>query len=239
METKLTRLSRGYATALRKHLKQGRRASLQSARSLGRKAMASGLETLDLARIHEIALARLVLPSFSSTIKAGMIKRAEIFFVEAVTPIETTHRAARETSGDLSRLTKTLGRRTVELAASGRHLKRGIVQRKAAEEALKNSKKHRTNLLERSRLAQEHLRQLTHQNLLAHEDTRKKISRELHDEIAQTLLGINVRLLALKQDGTANSKGLKKEIANTQRLVEKSKKTLSQFVDELGKEHDT
>ena len=201
--------------------------------------MASGLETLDLARIHEIALARLVLPSFSSTIKAGMIKRAEIFFVEAVTPIETTHRAARETSGDLSRLTKTLGRRTVELAASGRHLKRGIVQRKAAEEALKNSKKHRTNLLERSRLAQEHLRQLTHQNLLAHEDTRKKISRELHDEIAQTLLGINVRLLALKQDGTANSKGLKKEIANTQRLVEKSKKTLSQFVDELGKEHDT
>jgi signal transduction histidine kinase len=239
METKLTRLSQRYVIALRKHLKQGRRASLQPARGLGRRAMASGLETLDLARIHEIALARLVLPRLPSTIRAGMIKRAGIFFVEAVTPIETTHRAARETSGDLSRLTKTLGRRTVELAASGRQLKRGIVQRKAAEKALKKSKKHRTNLLEQSRLAQEHLRQLTHQNLLAHEDTRKKISRELHDEIAQTLLGINVRLLALKQEGTANSKGLKKEIANTQRLVETSKKTLSRFVDELGKEHET
>ena len=239
METKLTRLSREYVTALRKHLKLGRRASLQPARGLGRKAMDLGLETLDLARIHEIALARLLLPSHSSSTKNGTIKRAGIFFVEAVTPIETTHRAARETSGDLSRLTKTLGRRTVELAASDRHLKRGIVQRKAAEEALKKSKKHRTNLLEQSRLVQEHLRELTHQNLLAQEDTRKKISRELHDEIAQTLLGINVRLLALKQEGTANSKGLKKEIANTQRLVEKSKKTLSQFVDELGKEHDT
>jgi signal transduction histidine kinase len=239
METKLTRLSRRYATALRKHLKRGRRASLRPADRLGRLAMASGLETLDLARIHEIALARLVLPNYSSAIRERMIKRAEIFFAETTTPIETTHRAARETSGDLNRLTKTLGRRTVELAAAGRQLKRGIVQRKAAEEALKKSKKHRTNLLEQSRLAQEHLRQLTHQNLLAHEDTRKKISRELHDEIAQTLLGINVRLLALKREGTANTKGLKKEIANTQRLVEKSKKTLSRFVDELGKDHET
>jgi signal transduction histidine kinase len=239
METKLTRLSQRYVTALRKHLKQGRRASLQPAQRLGRGAMASGLETLDLARIHEVALARLVLPSFSTSTRAGMIKRAGIFFVEAVTPIETTHRAARETSGDLNRLTKRLGRRTVELATSGRHLKRGIVQRKAAEEALKKSKKHRTNLLEQSHRAQEDLRKLTHRNLLVQEDTRKKISRELHDEIAQTLLGINVRLLALKQEGTVRTKSLKKEIANTQRLVEKSKKTLSRFVDELGTNHET
>ena len=201
--------------------------------------MASGLETLDLARIHEIALARLVLPSFSASIRTRMIKQAGVFFVEAATAIETTHRAARETSNDLNRLTKTVGRRTMELAASGRHLKQGIVQRKAAEEALKKSKKHRTDLLEQSCLVQEHLRRLTHQSLLTQENTRKKISRELHDEIAQTLLGINVRLLALKQEGTADSKGLKKEIASTQRLVEKSRKTLSRSVDELGKEHET
>jgi len=69
METKLTRLSRRYVTALRKHLKQGRRASLQPADRLGCRAMASGLETLDVARIHEIALARLVLPSYSSAIR--------------------------------------------------------------------------------------------------------------------------------------------------------------------------
>ena len=118
---------------------------------------------------------------------------------------------------------------------SAGNLKRGIVQRKAAEEALKKSGKHRTDLLEQSRLVQEHLRQLTRQILSAHEDKRTKISRELHDEIAQTLLGINVRLLALRNEATINSKGLKKEIANTRRLVEKSRKSLSQFVDELGK----
>ncbi len=197
--------------------------------------MALGLETLDLARVHEAALASLE----ASSSRDGIIKRAQIFFVEVITPIETTHRAARETSGDLNRLTKTLSRRTAELAASGRHLKRGIVQRKAAEEALKKSGKHRTDLLVQSRLVQEHLRHLTRQILLAQEDKRTKISRDLHDEIAQTLLGINARLLALKNEAMANTKGLKKEIANTQRLVEKSKKTLSRFVRGLGRQHDT
>jgi signal transduction histidine kinase len=235
METKLTRLSQQYAMALRKYLKQGPRASLQPARGLGRKAMALGLETLDLARIHEVALAQLVLPNHSLRTKNGTNKRAEIFFVEASTPIETTHRAARETSGDLNRLTKTLGRRTAELAASGRHLKRKIVQRKAAEEALKKSGKHRIDVLEQSRLVQEDLQRLAHQILLVQEDKRSKMSRELHDEIAQTLLGINVRLVTLKKEATVNTKGLKKEIANTQRLVENSKKTLSRFANELGK----
>jgi signal transduction histidine kinase len=45
---------------------------------------------------------------------------------------------------------------------------------------------------------QEQLRLLSRQLLLAQEEERKRISRELHDEIAQTLTGINVRLAALK-----------------------------------------
>jgi signal transduction histidine kinase len=193
--------------------------------------VASGLETLDLARIHVAALASLE----ASSSQDGIIKRAENFFSEAITPIEKTHRAAQEASGHLNQLTKTLGRRTVELAASGRHLKRGIVRRKAAEQALKKSGKHRANLLEQSRLLQEHLRQMTRQILLAQENKRTKISRELHDEIAQTLLGINVRLVTLKKEAATNAKGLKKEIANTRRLVEKSRITLRRFVGELGK----
>ena len=79
---------------------------------------------------------------------------------------------------------------------------------------------------------------MAHQTLLAQEDKRTKISRELHDEVAQTLLGINVRLLTLKQETTVNSKGLKKEIANTQRLVEKSMKTMGRFSREFGIHHE-
>jgi hypothetical protein len=41
--------------------------------------------------------------------------------------------------------------------------------------------------------------------------------------------------LTLKKDATGNTKGLKKEISNTQHLVENSKKTLSRVVGKLGK----
>ena len=72
------------------------------------------------------------------------------------------------------------------------------------------------------------MRQLTHQVLAAQEEERQKISQELQDEIAQTLLGINVRLLSLKTQARSNSRGLKKEIASTQRLVAKSAESVRQ-----------
>jgi signal transduction histidine kinase len=84
-------------------------------------------------------------------------------------------------------------------------------------------------LVKESRRLQKHLRHLTHQILSAQEEERKKISRDLHDEIAQTLLGINVRLLTLKNGATANTESLQKEIASTQRLVKESVKTMSRF----------
>jgi len=222
MKKKLIGLSQSYVAALRKHLKLGPRASLLPALGLGRQAVALGLETLELARIHEEAVAALEL----SAGKNGKIKRAEIFFTEALTPIVETHRAARQSKIDLSRLNETLGRRTVELAATNRLLQRGIVRRKSVESALKKSGVHYAKLLKDSLQLQESLRQLTHQVLAAQEAERKKISCELQDEIAQTLLGINVRLVSLKQEARSNTKGLKHEIANTQRLVVKSARSV-------------
>ena len=70
--------------------------------------------------------------------------------------------------------------------------------------------------------------------LAAQEDERAKLSHELQDEIAQTLLGINVRLLTLKQQARNNSKGLKNEIASTQRLVVRSAKAVRRVARELG-----
>ncbi len=80
---------------------------------------------------------------------------------------------------------------------------------------------------------QEQLRQLTRQLLLAQEEERKKISRELHDEIAQTLTGINVRLAALKTSATHNTKGLQNKISSAQRMVEKSVDIVHRFAREL------
>ena len=120
------------------------------------------------------------------------------------------------------------------LAASNRSLKQGIAQRKTVEEALEQSGERYKALLEESLALQEHLRRLTYQILTAQEAERKKISHDLRDEIAQTLLGINVRLLTLKQEARNNTKGLKNEIASTQRLVLKSAKSVRRVARQFG-----
>ena len=235
MKRKLARVSRGYAAALHKHLKQGPRASLLPARELGRRAAAIGLETLDVAKIHGAVLAALE----GSSSKDGVIKKADLFFTEAIAPIEKTHRAALKATAHLKQLHKMLGRRTADLAASGQHLKQVIVERKTAVQALKKSGRRYTQLLKESRRLQKRLRHLTHRLLRTRENKQTKISRELHDEIAQTLLGINVRLLTLKQEATDRTNSFKKEIASTQRLVENSVKTIQRFTREFGKRQDT
>lgn len=112
-------------------------------------------------------------------------------------------------------------------------LKHEIVLRKAVQEALEKSERHYGKLLERSRNMQEHLRRLSHEILSGQEEERKKISRELHDEIGQILTAINVRLATLKEEAALNTTGLQKKIASTQRLVEKSMSTVHRFAREL------
>jgi signal transduction histidine kinase len=233
MKRKLFNLSRRYQAALRKHLKQGRQAGLESAQGLGSQALSAGMQTLELARLHEQTLVTDVLPACPPGRRDALIKQAGVFFAVAITPIEKTHRTAREATAYLKKFIETLSRRTVELAASNLELKLEIVQRKAAEEALRKSEHHYSQLLEKSDRLQQQMRHLSRQILSAQEDERKKISRELHDVIAQTLTGINVRLSALKKEAATNIKGLDRNIARTQRLVEKSVKIVHEFAREL------
>ena len=104
--------------------------------------MALGLETLDLARIHEQALITLVLPGYSPGTRDRMIRRAGTFFAEAITPIEKTHRTAQEANAHLNQMIQTLNQRSVDLAASNRQLQQEIVQRKSVEESLRKSEQH-------------------------------------------------------------------------------------------------
>jgi signal transduction histidine kinase len=231
MKRKLLAISQLYLAALKRHLKLGPTTSLQPALRLGRQAVAIGVETLDLARIHEQALVILNL----SNLKNKLTQRAEMFFTEAMSPIVETHRAGRQCKMELNRLHVTLGHRTAELAATNCQLQQGIVQRKSVEAALKRSGEHYTRLLKESLELQQGLRQLAHRLMLAQEEERKNISLELQNQIAQTLLGINVRLISLKQEARSNNKSLKNEIASTQRLVAKSAKSVRRVAREFRK----
>jgi signal transduction histidine kinase len=230
MKQTLNGLSQQYVAALGRLLKRGPNASLRPALGIGREAVALGLETLDLARIHEHALVTLG----SSDVKNAFTKLAGQFFTEANVPIEETHHTARQTKVHLGRVMATLGRRTEELADSNRQLKQGVARRKVMEDDFAKRGRHHQKCLEESLDLQKRLRHLTHQVIAAQEDERKKISRELQDEIAQTLLGINVRLLSLKQEARLNTRGLRKEIAGTQRLVADSVRSVRHAGRKIG-----
>jgi signal transduction histidine kinase len=227
------KFSRRYQTALLTYLKQCPGARLHRAHGMGRQALAAGLQTLDMAKLHEQILVTQVLPGRPAGKRALLIRQAGAFFTEAITPIEKTHRGTRAAAAHLNQIVEMLSQRTVELAASNLELEQEIVQRKAVEEALKKSERHYSLLLEQSDRLQEQLRQLSRQILLTQEEERREISRELHDVIAQTLTGINVRLAALKKEAAVNTSGLDRNIARTQRLVEKSVNIVHQFAREL------
>ena len=233
MHEKQNELSRLYHLALQQYLHQGTGSDMEPAGELGRHAMKIGLDTLDMARIHEIALVSLVLPNYSSSMRNSLMGRAGVFFAEAITPIEQTHRGAREANIQLNQVVQTLGQRTLELANSVEVLKQEISQRQAVEESLRASERTSSGLLDKSRQMQEELRELSRQLLTAQEEERMKISRELHDVIAQTLIGINVRLEALKAAAASSDKVLRQKIATTQRLVEESVDIVHRFAREL------
>ena len=94
MKLKVKALAHRYAAALKKHLRQRPRAGLKAARRLGCRAASMGLETLDVARIHERTLEQLE----ASSSRDGILERAGEFFTETITPIEETHRAALKAS---------------------------------------------------------------------------------------------------------------------------------------------
>src|ERR1041384_4261756 len=111
MRSKSNGLSRQYQEALQNHVKATRPASARPAKALGLQARSIGLVTLDLVRIHEQALIKLVLPSYSPGTRKVMVRRAGTFFAQAITPIEETHRIARETHLQMIRLNDALRRR--------------------------------------------------------------------------------------------------------------------------------
>jgi two-component system CheB/CheR fusion protein len=97
-------------------------------------------------------------------------------------------------------------------------------------------------LFAESEIMQKRLRHLTRLIITAQEKERMKISRELHDEVVQTLIGINIELTSLKKDWVAKGGTPRAKIAAIQRQVENSVNAVHGFarglrpavLDDLG-----
>lgn len=236
MKSKGAKFSKHYQAALRAHLDERTKASTDSASGLGALALEAGLQTLDLAKLHERILIQQVLPDCLPSKRPDVLRQAGRFFAVAILLIEEQKQAKRRTTASaihLEALMATLSQRTVELAATNLKLSREVAQRKTVEKALRAKERSHSKSLEKSAGLQRELRALSRQLLSAQEDERKKISRELHDVVGQTLAGINIHLDTLKKEAALNTKTLVRNITRTQRLVEKSADTLNKFAREL------
>ncbi len=222
-----------YGVALRRQVERNGPANQAGAKALGRAALALGFTTLDLAVIHEKTLVGLPALSDRSGTRSVALKRSGAFFTQAIIPLETsqhqdlaTRELLRQSNAALRTLTAGLHERNVRL-------KREVNRRKADERAILRAKEKYRALFRKSQVMQMRLRQLTHQIIMAQEEERREVSRELHDEVVQTLVGINVELAALGRAGPLGLDALKAKIAQTKRLVEHSVDVVHAFAREL------
>jgi signal transduction histidine kinase len=221
-----------YQDRLRAYLEQGRHARLETALGLGDLALAAGMPVLELAKLHERTLVLDLLPACPARKRAALTKRAGEFFAAAIAHEPKAAPDAREALR-LKKVIGTLSVRTVGLATANQQLCEEIRHREEVEAALKTSERHLLKSLAKSDLLKEELRELSRQILSAQEEERKKISRELHDVIAQSLMGINVRLATLKREAGLNTRDLERRITLTQRLVTRSANIVHRFAREL------
>jgi signal transduction histidine kinase len=108
-----------------------------------------------------------------------------------------------------------------------------VERRQWVEDALRRSEQRQRVLLKNARHMQAQLRHLSHRVLAAQEEERKRISRELHDQITQTLVGISVQLETLVRVAALSPRQFKRRITRTQKLVERSVAIVHEFAREL------
>jgi len=198
MNSPVRRFSRQYAVALHRYQLRQQEACLQQAYELGRNAIASGLGVLDLARIHQQALASCLSRARSAERVTNALRTAQAFFIETISPFEATHRGFCGANLELRQVNEALQRRNDELAALSRDLGK-----------------------------------LSSQVLHVQEEERKHLSRELHDEVGQTLAAINMNLGMLQLNGTVDRALLKKKISDTQKLLAQTMDSVHRFAREL------
>ncbi|MDD2598821.1 MAG: hypothetical protein PHO37_06310 [Kiritimatiellae bacterium] len=215
--------ARCYQAALRRYLLQKEPADLLAALELGEQAVALGLETLSLARHHKKALASLVLPLDSASTLAAQEEQARQFFAEMLIPVERTSETSLRLIARVHEVSEALRKCKEASSASASLLEESVVQRQEAEAALELSGRTCEKLVEEANSLNALLRDQTHERLVIQEKKRKAHSLHLQDVVAQSLLALDLKLLALQKSVEVNTEKLSNELDETERMVRELK----------------
>lgn len=221
-----------YESALRSHLEDGSCADPLLIKQTGGQILTSRFPLPDFAKLHEHILVMGLLPACTARKRPALIRDAGNFFAAVIGTAAAGKAGARDET-HLDKAIQSLSGHTVELASANHLLGLEIIQRKKAETALRKSEQHVVESLGKCELLRKQLRGLSRRILTAQEEERKKISRELHEVVSQALVGINIRLAALKVETGINAKGLDRNISRTQKMITKSANIVHRFAREL------
>ena len=182
----LTRkLTLRYCTLLRRYIAKTQEEVLAQANGLGRAAMAGGLGVLEMTRIHQTSMVQLLREADFAESQAAVMRTSETFLLEALSPFEMTYRGFQETNIRLQHLIK-------DTENANCSLQREVNKRKQTEKILRAREHRMCELLSESQKLQENLRQYSRQILCIQENERRRISRELHDDVGQTLTAASI-----------------------------------------------
>jgi signal transduction histidine kinase len=183
--------------------------------------------------MHAQAIRALAAANELGTVDQAPLQRAGAFFAQVLVPLEAVQTALHANNRHLQRRNAQLSVHAAALESGNRRLEREITRRKAGEVVIRQGREQYQKLFFESQVMQRKLRKVTRQIISAQEEERKVISRELHDEVVQTLVGINVQLSALSKGASVGLDSLKEKIIRTQKLVENSVNAVHRFAREL------
>jgi signal transduction histidine kinase len=218
-----------YHGALVEHVARPTKATLQQAYALGQAAVDGDLGIFDVISLHHHALADGVLPNGTPEAQARSAQALESFLLEALSPFKAAGRvplAIRE------RRPRIRAEHDEALALRNARLEEEIADHQRAEAEMRESREHYFQLYQEARAMEANLRELSAQVLSAQEEERKRISRELHDEIGQALTAINVAVAMLKRQGVSDP-AFQRNVADAEQLLANTMEAVHSFAREL------
>ena len=201
---------------------------LEEACELGYAAMRRGMGIFDLVRLHEDSWPLMSAPGVTSHEVTQRFHAAREFLLDALSPFDAALRRLPATQARLGDLELALARRGQELA--------DLVPRQFELEAALRCAKART-LKQCQEVRTLKAAVLTHPEKLVqvHEAERKRVSRELHDDIGQLLVALSVNLATFKKEAE-ESNVLQSQLEAAQALVAQSMESVHRICRNLRSE---